>query len=164
ETWLAHMQKLRDDPRLVLYYTFQDQQPQENILLNRALRSPVLPMSSLSRQSLFFPLPRPFENAASLLTLHSLAHKRNLDGEIIGCEWSEGRWPDKGALDFKRPGDRVRIQVPETYESLTFLAWVRVDSFDQKLSALMLTDGWDEGAPHWQLTDQGTVLLGVRGP
>jgi hypothetical protein len=127
ERWLAHSQKLRADSRLLLYYTFQDQQPWERTLLNRAT-----------------------------------VHEGDLNGGIIGCAWSEGRWPGKGALDFKRPSDRVRIHVPGTYESLTFLAWVRVDSFDQYLNALMLTDGHDEGAPHWQLHNEGRLRLGIK--
>jgi hypothetical protein len=129
QRWLDHSQNLRADSRLVLYYTFQDQQPWERTLLNQ-----------------------------------SLVRKGDLNGAIIGCSWSEGRWPGKGALDFKRPSDRVRIHVPGAYESLTFLAWLRVDSFDQQLSALMLTDGFDEGAPHWQLNDQGKMFLGIQGP
>jgi hypothetical protein len=127
EKWQTYSQQLRADSRLILYYTFQDQQPWERILLNRAI-----------------------------------THEGDLNGVIIGCAWSEGRWLGKKALDFKRPSDRVRLHVPGTYRSLTFLAWVRVDAFDQYFSALMLTDGWDLGAPHWQLTNQGTLLLGVR--
>jgi hypothetical protein len=129
--WLTQSQKLRADSRLILYYTFQDQQPWERTLRNRAI-----------------------------------VHEDDLNGAIIGCEWSEGRWPDKGALDFKRPSDRVRLHVPGTYQSLTYLAWIRVDSFDQPLNALMLTDGFDEGAAHWQLRNAGGLRLGVkdRGP
>ncbi len=29
--------------------------------------------------------------------------ERWLDGSIIGCEWVDGRWRGKGALEFKRP-------------------------------------------------------------
>jgi hypothetical protein len=92
------------------------------------------------------------------------AGRRAPDGAIVGCSWATGRWPGKGALDFKRPSDRVRIHVPGTYTSLTFLAWVRVDAFERYLNSLLLTDGFDEGEPHWQLTEQGRLLLGVRGP
>jgi hypothetical protein len=127
ERWLTHSQKLRADSRLILYYTFQNQQSWERTLHNQAL-----------------------------------VQKGDLNGAIIGCAWSEGRWPGKGALDFKRPSDRIRLRVPGTYQSLTFLAWLRVDSFDQHFSALMLTDGFDEGAPHWQLLDEGRLRLGIK--
>jgi hypothetical protein len=84
----------------------------------------------------------------------------SLDGAIVGCQWIEGRWPGKGALEFKRSGDRVRLQVPGTYDSLTWMAWLRIDGMEHTYTALLLTDGFDEGAPHWQL-NAGKVLLGV---
>src|SRR4029078_2771565 len=35
-----------------------------------------------------------------------------LDGTIVGCQWVEGRWPDKRALEFRGVSDRVRVSVP----------------------------------------------------
>lgn len=83
------------------------------------------------------------------------------DGAIVGCGRAEGRWPGKGALEFKRPGDRVRISVPGEFESLTMMAWVRVDAL-QSLSALLLTDGFDAGEVHWQISVDGQMCLGVH--
>jgi hypothetical protein len=84
-----------------------------------------------------------------------------LDGAIIGSEWVGGWWPGKRALEFKRPGDRVRLTIPGQYESLTFMAWVRVDALEQRFNALFLTDGFELGAPHWQITREGKVRLGI---
>lgn len=39
---------------------------------------------------------------------------RSLTGSMVGCAWSQGRWPGKDALELKRPGDRIRIHVPGT--------------------------------------------------
>lgn len=84
-------------------------------------------------------------------------------GEIIGCQWSEGRWPEKRALDFKRPGDRVRLNpIPGKFESLTLMAWVRLDALDRAFSALFLTDRWDLGGVHWQVMESGQVELSIR--
>jgi len=85
-----------------------------------------------------------------------------LDGAIIGCRWTEGRWPGKSALEFKRPGDRVRVHVPGQFESLTLAAWIRVDGLDRVFQTLMLTDGYRPGEPHWQIKDDGRLILGVR--
>lgn len=85
-----------------------------------------------------------------------------LDGVIIGCQWVEGRLPGKNALEFKRPGDRVRIHVPGEFESLTLSAWIRVDGLDRPFQTLLLTDRYRPGEPHWQIKDNGRVLLGVR--
>ena len=85
------------------------------------------------------------------------------DGGIVGCQWTDGRWPEKSALEFKRTVDRVRLSVPGEFSSLTFFTWVRIEGFDQWLSALMLTDGFDGGETHWQLSDKGEIILGVNG-
>jgi hypothetical protein len=84
------------------------------------------------------------------------------DGAIVGCPWTEGRWPGKGALEFRRVSDRVRIDVPGQFDSLTLAAWVRIEGFDRWLSSLMLTDDWEPGEVHWQLSDKGEMILGVR--
>ncbi len=86
------------------------------------------------------------------------------DGAIIGCTWGVGRWPGKGGLEFKQVSDRVRLHVDGEYDSLTLAAWVRVDALPNRFNALFLTDHWDDGAPHWHLSDTGKVELGVQGP
>ncbi len=41
---------------------------------------------------------------------------------------------------------------------------MRFDGFDRWLSSLLLTDGFDLGEPHWQVSWDGEVILGVAGP
>lgn len=118
------------------------------------------------RVVLYYPFRR---HTAADRTLHAdNAPDGSLDGAIIGCEWVSGRWPGKQALEFKRPGDRVRLTVPGRFEALTFTAWVRVDALEHKYNALFLTDGFGVGAPHWQITEAGKLRLCVchdtRGP
>ena len=129
DRWLNYSDRLAHDPDLILYYTFEDQKPWDQTLINRA------------------------ENQS----------KKGTDGAIVGCRWVEGRWPGKGALDFKQSGDRVRINVPDECRALTLATWVRFDGFDRWLSSLLLTDGWDRGEPHWQVTWDGELILGVYG-
>lgn len=108
-----------------------------------------------------------FEESSNWLrTLKNKKHKASsADGAIVGCQWTSGRWPQKQALEFKRTSDRVRLHVPGEYESLTLTAWVRIEGFDRWLSSLMLTDGYNAGNPHWQLSDKGEIILGVKtGP
>ncbi|HSJ03262.1 MAG TPA: FecR domain-containing protein, partial [Verrucomicrobium sp.] len=33
------------------------------------------------------------------------------NGGVVGARWTQGRWPMKDALEFKRPGDRVRLRI-----------------------------------------------------
>ena len=107
----------------------------------------------------------PFEfrgQPSGLAVLSQTGPRPGAVGSIVGCGRVRGRWPGKGALDFKRPSDRVRITVPGTYDSMTFLAWVRVDALPQRLTALMLTDGFDFGEIHWQIGPNGELALGVH--
>jgi hypothetical protein len=83
-------------------------------------------------------------------------------GAIVGCRWAEGRWPQKQSLEFKGVEDRVKIFIPGQYDSITLACWVRVEGFDRFLSSLMLTEGHDVGEVHWQFTDTGKLLLGVK--
>ena len=75
-TWLDLSRKLQADPRVLVYYSFEGQQPWDRTLLDQAIGR------GLRR-----------------------------DGGIVGCEWTEGRWPGKAALDFKRRSDRVRVEI-----------------------------------------------------
>lgn len=92
----------------------------------------------------------------------TLPNDSQLDGAIVGARRTEGRWPSKSALEFKRPGDRVRVQIPGQFASLTFSCWVRIDSLDRWYNSLFLTDHYNEGEPHWQILDTGQLFFSVR--
>ncbi len=87
---------------------------------------------------------------------------KELDGAIVGAREVEGRWDAKRALEFKRPADRVRVQIPGEYSSLTLACWVKIDSLDRWYNSLLLTDGYDKGEPHWQILDTGQIYFSVR--
>jgi hypothetical protein len=86
------------------------------------------------------------------------------DGVIVGCSWVTGRWPGKQGLEFKRVSDRVRLHVPGSFESVTLAAWVRVDALPNKNNSLLMSDAWNEGGLHWQIGDDGTIILAVKAP
>lgn len=86
----------------------------------------------------------------------------SLNGAIVGCRWTEGRWPGKSALEFKGIEDRVRLNIPGEFDSITLSCWCRIDGFDRRLGSLFLTDGHDVGEAHWQFTDNGQLVLGVK--
>ncbi|MEM8734378.1 MAG: LamG-like jellyroll fold domain-containing protein [Planctomycetota bacterium] len=87
---------------------------------------------------------------------------KELTGAIVGAEFSQGRWPEKNALEFKHPGDRVRVQIPGQFSSLSFCCWVRIDSLDRWYNSLFLTDNYQRGEPHWQILDSGQLFFSVR--
>jgi hypothetical protein len=86
------------------------------------------------------------------------------DGGAVGATWTEGRWPRKDALEFKRPGDRVRLDLAGTYDALTFAGWVKVDGLDRKYNSLLLTDGYENGEPHWQIYEDGRLMFSLKYP
>lgn len=108
----------------------------------------------------YFPFDR--SDAEDRLLVGEGANHTTLEGAIVGCEWAEGRWPGKTSLQFKRPGDRVRITIPGEFESLTYSTWIRVDGLDRVRNSLMLTDGFDENGIHWQIRQDGSLTLGMR--
>lgn len=87
---------------------------------------------------------------------------RELDGAIVGARRVPGRWTAKSSLEFKRPGDRVRVQIPGEFESLTFACWTKIDSLDRWYNSLFLTDSYNQGEPHWQILDSGQLYFSVR--
>ncbi len=86
------------------------------------------------------------------------------DGGVVGAIWGTGRWAQKSALVFKRPGDRVRLNLAGSYDSLTFTCWARVDGLDRKYNSLLLTDGYDYGNPHWQIFEDGRLMFSLQYP
>ena len=84
------------------------------------------------------------------------------DGVVVGCRRSTGRWANSNALDFKSVNDRVRLQVPQETDAITLAAWLRIDGFDRRWSALVMSDGWAQGDLHWQFSREGELILGVR--
>ncbi|PQO25304.1 hypothetical protein C5Y96_25725 [Blastopirellula marina] len=86
----------------------------------------------------------------------------DLDGAIIGAKVVGGRWPQKSSLEFKQPADRVRVNIPGEFHSLTFACWARIDSLDRVYNSLFLTDAYDKGEPHWQILDTGQLYFSVR--
>ena len=96
------------------------------------------------------------------LVNHAIDAKGPTQAMIYGCDWGEGRWPGKSALEFNRINDRVRLSVPGAYESLTYLTWLRVDSLPNQWNALALADTAGAGETHWQIHRNGSVEFTLR--
>ena len=85
------------------------------------------------------------------------------DATIVGCQWVEGRWPDKHALEFRGVSDRVRLSVPGEFESLTVAVWVRVQGLDRQFNSLFMSDGFEPGTLHWLIRKDGVFGLTAIG-
>ena len=98
------------------------------------------------------------------LVNNGAAQDKARNGGAVGARWTQGRWPMKDALEFKRPGDRVRMKLDGEYEALTFACWVKVDGLDRRYNALLLTDGYESGEPHWQILEDGRMMFSIAYP
>jgi hypothetical protein len=112
-------------PRVRVYYTFDDQEPGDRMLVNQA------GTSSLQ------------------------------DGAVVGSRWTQGRWRDKGALNFGRPSDRVRFSVEGDAKAMTFVSWVRFDRVTGRPQVLLSPDSSADGLPHWRVDEKGKLQLQV---
>ena len=130
QEWKTFSEDLRNDRRLIAYYTFEEAGSWSRIVEN--LSAPDGKLRS---------------------------------GAAVGAKRTQGRWPSKDALEFKGPGDRVRLDLGnENYDAITMAAWVRVDGLDRKYNALLLTDDYDAGEPHWQIYEDGSLMFSVTYP
>lgn len=86
-----------------------------------------------------------------------------LDGALVGLvDRVRGRFGEQStALEFKRPGARVRMRIDGEFEAFTFACWVRIDSLEHRYNALFMGDGYENGEPHWQIRDDGRLMFSV---
>ncbi|GAA4470533.1 LamG domain-containing protein [Novipirellula rosea] len=85
-----------------------------------------------------------------------------LDGSIVGCEVSPGRWDAKPSLEFKKPSDRVRLNIPGEFEDVTMTTWLRLDGFDRHFNSIFLTDLYEDDHLHWQIKSSGEIDAGIK--
>jgi hypothetical protein len=86
------------------------------------------------------------------------------DGAVIGCQWSEGRWPGKGALHFSKNNDRVCLNVTKSLPSATLVAWVKLDALNNWGAPLVYSQPNQDGAFGWFVSPKGKMVLEVLGP
>jgi len=87
----------------------------------------------------------------------------DLDGVIVGCVRTEGRWREKQALEFQSVNDRVRLAVPGEFDSLTLSAWVCILGLDRQFNSLFMCDGFAPGTIHWLIRHDGVLGVTVFG-
>lgn len=44
------------------------------------------------------------------------------------------------------------------------LCWVKINSLDRWYNSLFLTDGHEDGEPHWQIMDDGRIFFSIKVP
>ena len=91
------------------------------------------------------------------------ATNRASEGAVVAAAPAANRWGQpESALDFSPAGSRVRLHVTGEHQHLTLIAWVRINSLDRWYNSLFLTDGHEQGEPHWQIMDDGRLFFSVK--
>jgi len=144
--WSKHNEQLRHDSRLLVHYDFYQTFRGQRTLRNQATNTAQFANAAASN--------------ANLQADTVSASER--DGAIVGATQVPGRWPGKEALEFKQPGDRVRVHIGGEHGSLTLATWVKIDSLDRWYNSLFLTDNYQQGEPHWQILNDGRLFFSVR--
>ena len=84
------------------------------------------------------------------------------NGAIIGCNWTQGRWPGKGALQFSKSNDRVCLNLPGELPSITLAAWIKIDELSSPISPLIFSRPYKTGAIGWSVEESGKLVLQVH--
>lgn len=84
---------------------------------------------------------------------------------VVGAAFCANRWEHSGrAYDYTRYGSRARVAIPNEMDNLSMVCWVRINSLSNMFNSLFLTDGHDEGEPHWQILKDGRIFFSVKHP
>lgn len=138
QAWRQRRNAIVDDPSCLVYFDFEK---------SRAVRS---------------------RYRDTIVPNHSKSEGAGEHGVIVGCDWTDGRWPGKRALDFKNASDRVLFSVDGKHESLTCITSVRLGSMDRAYSSLLMSGDAIEGELQWQISQKrldnsmGRLSLGRR--
>ncbi len=89
--------------------------------------------------------------------------KERHDGAIVGCKWSEGRWPGKGALSFAGENDRVHLKLPKPLRSATLASWVCLDEIGSVMNLIISSPPNTLGAACWGIDGTGRIVLRAKG-
>jgi hypothetical protein len=112
----------------------------------------------------YYTFDGPESEAPDRLLNRAEATAGRFDATIHGARWQPGRWPGKWALEFDDVDDWAELEIPGEYESLTLVASVRLDRHEERIRAILTTDGLSRpGQLYWQLGPDDRLLLNMHG-
>lgn len=91
------------------------------------------------------------ENDSNRIRNLATSGPKHTDGVVVGCRRAKGRWSVNQGLEFASPSDRVRLNLPGTYRSLTLSAWVRIDALAGQELSLIDSEVGGAGYVFWKL-------------
>lgn len=84
---------------------------------------------------------------------------------VVGATACVNRWGREGrAFDYTRLGSRSRVALRDEMDNISLVCWVKINSLNNLFNSLFLTDGHEEGEPHWQILRDGRIFFSVKHP
>lgn len=108
----------------------------------------------------FFPFTNNAQNPSLLRNL-KIGDQIVGDGRIDSARWVSGRWHGKEALLFDRDSDFAEFKVRGEFEELTIAAWVYINRRDHPLTAIVDSNGWEDGDVHLQVNRHGYPYVDI---
>jgi hypothetical protein len=103
------------------------------------------------------------EESSPELLLNKSPTGAELNGKIQGPLWVQGRFPGKGALEFKRPRSGVRLNLPKPMTSLTLVAWVNIESLPHTWNGFLMSNATSgRNQFQWLMVNTGNFGLGTN--
>ncbi len=111
----------------------------------------------------YYPIARTHSTDLDRTVENVAAAKNSTDGQLVGpVKVTAGRFGTESAgVEFDRFGSRVRAKIDGDFDALTLACWVRIDSLPNVYNALLMSDGYENGEPHWQIHQDGRLMLSV---
>ena len=108
----------------------------------------------------YFPIAESFDGR---LVKNRCKTGADRDASLVGpVSIDESRFGGQSsAIGFDRPGSRLRTRIDGEFSKFTFACWVRIDSLDNLYNALFMSDGYENGEPHWQIHRDGRIMFSV---
>jgi len=106
----------------------------------------------------------PFEKTSDPSRLvNAVQHHEVPDGRIVGARWATGRWQGKQSLWFDQQEDFVELNIPGQFQELTMAAWLKVERFENEITAILNSDWANSGGIHIQMNRLGLPRGGLLG-
>lgn len=111
----------------------------------------------------YFPMDRQHWKDNTIENISPISSEASNDAIMLGfANQHAGRFPQgKLALDVRRPDARARVYIEGEFKAYTFFTWVRIDSLAHQYNALFMGDNYNNGEPHWQIRDDGKLMMSV---
>jgi hypothetical protein len=111
----------------------------------------------------YFPMDVKHWNESLIENISPIASEASNDAIMLGfANQDHGRFQHgKLALDVRRPDARTRVFIEGSFKAYTFFTWVRIDSLAHQYNALFMGDNYNNGEPHWQIREDGKLMISV---